>query len=64
MRKKIYMRRYSGIRKSRGKGKNNNIVIMEQYIVSARKYRPQTFESVIGQAALTATLKNPHARTP
>ena len=38
--------------------KNNNIVIMEQYIVSARKYRPQTFESVIGQAALTATLKN------
>ena len=37
---------------------NNNIVIMEQYIVSARKYRPQTFESVIGQAALTATLKN------
>jgi DNA polymerase-3 subunit gamma/tau len=31
---------------------------MEQYIVSARKYRPQTFESVIGQAALTATLKN------
>ena len=31
---------------------------MEHYIVSARKYRPQTFESVIGQAALTATLKN------
>lgn len=31
---------------------------MEQYIVSARKYRPQTFESVIGQSSLTATLKN------
>ena len=31
---------------------------MEQYIVSARKYRPQTFMSVVGQAALIATLKN------
>ena len=31
---------------------------MEQYIVSARKYRPQTFMSVVGQVALTATLKN------
>ena len=31
---------------------------MERYIVSARKYRPQTFMSVVGQAALTATLKN------
>lgn len=31
---------------------------MEQYIVSARKYRPQTFMSVVGQSALTATLKN------
>ena len=31
---------------------------MKQYIVSARKYRPQTFMSVVGQAALTATLKN------
>ena len=30
---------------------------MEQYIVSARKYRPQNFESVIGQNSLTATLK-------
>lgn len=28
------------------------------YIVSARKYRPSTFRSVVGQAALTATLKN------
>ncbi len=31
---------------------------MEQYIVSARKYRPSTFDSVVGQQALTATLKN------
>ncbi len=31
---------------------------MEDYIVSARKYRPSTFESVIGQNALTTTLKN------
>lgn len=31
---------------------------MENYIVSARKYRPATFESVIGQQALTTTLKN------
>lgn len=30
---------------------------MEQYIVSARKYRPQNFESVIGQNSLTDTLK-------
>jgi DNA polymerase-3 subunit gamma/tau len=28
------------------------------YIVSARKYRPQTFESVVGQQALTQTLQN------
>lgn len=31
---------------------------MSEYIVSARKYRPQTFESVVGQKALTQTLKN------
>ena len=31
---------------------------MENYIVSARKYRPATFESVVGQYALTTTLKN------
>ena len=31
---------------------------MEEYIVSARKYRPMTFDSVVGQAALTTTLKN------
>ena len=28
------------------------------FIVSARKYRPQTFESVVGQEALTQTLQN------
>ena len=31
---------------------------MENYIVSARKYRPLTFDSVVGQRALTTTLKN------
>lgn len=30
----------------------------QPYIVSARKYRPSTFESVVGQKALTMTLKN------
>ena len=31
---------------------------MSEYIVSARKYRPSTFASVVGQAALTNTLRN------
>ena len=31
---------------------------MEEYIVSARKYRPANFDSVVGQSALTTTLKN------
>ena len=31
---------------------------MEEYIVSARKYRPMSFDSVIGQSSLTTTLKN------
>ncbi len=31
---------------------------MEQYLVSARKYRPATFATVVGQSALTSTLKN------
>lgn len=31
---------------------------MEKYLVSARKYRPSTFNSVVGQKALTATLRN------
>ena len=32
--------------------------IMQEYIVSARKYRPQSFDSVVGQEALTTTLRN------
>ncbi len=31
---------------------------MSEYIVSARKYRPTSFDTVVGQAALTTTLKN------
>lgn len=31
---------------------------MSEYIVSARKYRPATFDTVVGQGALTTTLKN------
>ncbi len=31
---------------------------MKEYIVSARKYRPMSFDSVVGQAALTTTLRN------
>jgi DNA polymerase III subunit gamma/tau len=31
---------------------------MENYIVSARKYRPETFQTVIGQPSITTTLKN------
>ena len=31
---------------------------MENYIVSARKYRPQTFDTVVGQQALTQALQN------
>jgi DNA polymerase III subunit gamma/tau len=31
---------------------------MEKFIVSARKYRPQTFSSVVGQQHITTTLKN------
>lgn len=30
----------------------------ENYIVSARKYRPQTFDTVVGQSHITTTLKN------
>ena len=32
------------------------------FIVSARKYRPMTFESVVGQSHITDTLKNAIAR--
>jgi DNA polymerase III, subunit gamma and tau len=31
---------------------------MDEYIVSARKYRPLSFDAVVGQQALTTTLKN------
>lgn len=31
---------------------------MQEYLVSARKYRPVTFDSVVGQQSLTTTLKN------
>ena len=30
----------------------------DQYLVSARKYRPHTFETVVGQSHITTTLKN------
>lgn len=41
-------------------GRLNNALYLEDnnYIVSARKYRPATFATVVGQDALTATLKN------
>lgn len=35
---------------------------MESFVVSARKYRPATFRSVIGQSHITETLKNAIAR--
>lgn len=31
---------------------------MDNFIVSARKYRPNTFDTVVGQQAITSTLKN------
>ncbi len=31
---------------------------MDTFIVSARKYRPQTFDTVVGQSHITTTLKN------
>jgi len=30
---------------------------MSDFVVSARKYRPQTFDTVVGQHAITETLK-------
>ena len=41
-----------------GRGALTHGTIMENYIVSARKYRPLNFESVVGQKALTQTLQN------
>lgn len=31
---------------------------MENFVVSARKYRPDSFDTVVGQTAITSTLKN------
>ena len=31
---------------------------MSEFLVSARKYRPQTFDQVVGQSSVTSTLKN------
>ncbi len=38
--------------------KKQRNLYMDNYIVSARKYRPTTFQSVVGQKSLTTTLKN------
>lgn len=35
-----------------------NLGAMENFLVSARKYRPATFETVVGQLHITSTLKN------
>jgi DNA polymerase-3 subunit gamma/tau len=37
---------------------HNESFIMEKFIVSARKYRPQNFSTVVGQSHITTTLKN------
>src|SRR5580658_465190 len=34
------------------------ILLMDKFIVSARKYRPQDFSTVVGQEHITTTLKN------
>jgi DNA polymerase-3 subunit gamma/tau len=36
----------------------DHCLFMENFIVSARKYRPQTFDTVVGQKSITSTLKN------
>ncbi len=36
----------------------NKVIVYMEYIVSARKYRPMSFDTVVGQSALTTTLKN------
>ena len=41
---------------------NRKIEMDNNFIVSARKYRPMTFESVVGQSHITDTLKNAIAR--
>jgi DNA polymerase III subunit gamma/tau len=37
---------------------NDEMPSMEKFIVSARKYRPQNFSTVVGQSHITTTLKN------
>lgn len=36
----------------------NYLCCMSDFVVSARKYRPQTFDTVVGQSHITSTLKN------
>ena len=38
--------------------KHHNFVVLEPFVVSARKYRPQTFKDVVGQQSITNTLTN------
>jgi DNA polymerase-3 subunit gamma/tau len=38
--------------------KELNLFTMSDFVVSARKYRPQTFDTVVGQKSITNTLKN------
>jgi len=37
---------------------------MDNFIVSARKYRPATFDTVVGQSSITSTLKNAMLNKP
>src|SRR5690606_15483995 len=39
-------------------GADHKFKILEPFVVSARKYRPQTFKDVVGQQAITNTLTN------
>jgi DNA polymerase III subunit gamma/tau len=46
------------VQASAGQRSAAGIIIMDKFIVSARKYRPQNFSTVVGQAHITTTLKN------
>ena len=53
--------KYKKIEKNCGKLvilQHEKIVIMDNFVVSARKYRPITFDSVVGQKSITSTLQN------